>query len=298
MEHFRVAIIDDSPDDCAVLQRILSRSSQPSFSVSVYPTLASGKQALRNNHHDLYLVDLGLPDGSGFDLLKFAENESIDKPLVIMTGTGEGDIDGQAMSLGATDFLHKNEIERDQLIRRLRYAIQRKHYEMSLKHHANHDRLTGLAQAHYFREETERAVTRHLRSGSHLALLLLDLDGFKQVNDNFGHSTGDQMLQHVSKVLRNLVRGGDLVGRLGGDEFGILLENVNDFSAPENLSRKLQARISRPLNNAKGELRVGVSVGIAQCPVDGSSGIKLFECADMRMYEQKHQRKQRRLSSI
>ena len=88
------------------------------------------------------------------------------------------------------------------------------------------------------------------------------------------------------------------MGRLGGDEFGILLENVNDFSAPENLSRKLQARIARPLNNDKGELREGVSVGIAQCPVDGSSGIELFECADMRMYEQKHQRKQRRLSSI
>ena len=194
--------------------------------------------------------------------------------------------------------MHKSEIESDQLIRRLRYAIQRKHYEMSLKHHANHDRLTGLAQAHYFREETERAVARHLRSGSHLAVLLLDLDGFKQVNDKFGHSTGDQMLQHVSQVLRNLVRGGDLVGRLGGDEFGILLEHVNDWSAPEQLSRKLQTRISRPLNNAKGELRVGASVGIALCPVDGSSGAELLERADMRMYEQKHQRNQRRLSSI
>lgn len=145
-------------------------------------------------------------------------------------------------------------------------------------------------------------MARHLRSGSHLALLMLDLDCFKQVNDSFGHVTGGQMLQHVSSVLRNLVRGGDLVGRLGGDEFGTLLENVNDFSAPENLSRKLQARIARPLSNDKGVLRVGVSVGIAQCPVDGSSGIDLFECADMRadvrMYEQKHQRKQRRLSSI
>lgn len=107
MEHFRVAIIDDSPDDCAVLQRILGRSSQPSFSTSIYPTLASGKQALRHNHHDLYLVDLSLPDGSGFDLLKLAENESIEKPMVIMTGIGEGDIDGQAMAHGATDFLQK-----------------------------------------------------------------------------------------------------------------------------------------------------------------------------------------------
>lgn len=298
MEHFRIAIIDDSPDDCALLQRILSRSSQPSFSSSVYPTLASGKEALHNDHYDLYLIDLSLPDGSGLDLLKLAEIEASSKPLVVMTGIGEGDVDGQALSLGATDFLHKSEIESDQLIRRLRYAIQRKHYEMSLKHHANHDRLTGLAQAHYFREETERAVARHLRSGSHLAVLLLDLDGFKQVNDKFGHSTGDQMLQHVSQVLRNLVRGGDLVGRLGGDEFGILLEHINDWSAPEQLSRKLQTRISRPLNNAKGELRVGASVGIALCPVDGSSGAELLERADMRMYEQKHQRNQRRLSSI
>ena len=83
MEHFRVAIIEDSPDDCAVLQRILCRSTQPSFATSVYPTLASGEKALRNNHHDLYLIDLSLPDGSGFDLLRLAENESIEKPLVI-----------------------------------------------------------------------------------------------------------------------------------------------------------------------------------------------------------------------
>lgn len=298
MDHFRVAIIDDSLDDCAMLRKILSRNSQPSFSTSVYSTLELGKQALRNSHYDLYLIDLQLPDGSGFDLLKLAEIESIDKPMVIITGTGEGDLDHQAMALGAIDFVHKNEIQSDQLVRRLRYAIQRKQYEVSLKHHANHDRLTGLAQAHYFREETDRAVIRHLRSGSHLALLLLDLDGFKTVNDNFGHSTGDKMLKHVSKVLRNLVRGGDLVGRLGGDEFGILLENVNDWSEPENLSRKLQARIARPLNDAKGDLRVGASIGIAQCPIDGSSGIELFECADLRMYEQKNQRKRRRLSSI
>ena len=183
------------------------------------------------------------------------------------------------MSLGATDFA-QSEIENDQLIRRLRYAIQRKHYEMSpnimqimIVHRTR--------QAHHFREETERAVARHLRSGSNLALLLLDLDGFKQVNDKFGHSTGDQMLQHVSHVC-NLVRGGDEAGRLGGDEFGILLENVNDWSAPEQLSRKLQTRISRPLNNAKGESRVGASVGIALCPVDGSSGAELLERADMR----------------
>ena len=118
---------------------------------------------MHNDNYDLYLIDLSLPDGSGLDLLKLAEIESSSKPLVVMTGIGESDVDGQAMSLGATDFLHKSEIENDQLIRRLRYAIQRKHYEMSLKHYANHDRLTGLAQAHYFREETERAVARHLR---------------------------------------------------------------------------------------------------------------------------------------
>ncbi len=159
--------------------------------------------------------------------------------------------------------------------------------EGELTRQAFHDGLTGLANRALFRDRLDQALVRSERSREPLALLLIDLDGFKQINDNFGHDVGDQLLQRVSARFGDATRPSDTVARFGGDEFAVLVENGSETYATA-LAGRLLERLSQPATVGDRTLAFGASVGIVIHPGDGSAGREeLIRRADIAMYAAK-----------
>ncbi len=152
---------------------------------------------------------------------------------------------------------------------------------------AQRDTLTGLANRAYFSESLAAAVADSSRFGEHMALLFIDLDQFKRVNDSLGHHVGDRLLSHVADVLRACVREGDLVARLGGDEFVVLAREVDSRADVEAVVRRLLTAIQRPIEVDGTLLRGGFSIGIALCPEHSGDAADLLRMADLAMYSAK-----------
>jgi diguanylate cyclase (GGDEF)-like protein len=152
--------------------------------------------------------------------------------------------------------------------------------------HARHDPLTGLAGRELFHERLERRVT-HLEPDEELAVLYLDLDHFKSVNDTLGHPVGDRLLVHVAERLRAAVRADDVIARLGGDEFAIVQVGTRQPSGATGLARRLIERITEPFDVSGHVIHTGTSVGIAIAPFDGASADELLKNADMALYSAK-----------
>lgn len=152
---------------------------------------------------------------------------------------------------------------------------------------AKHDALTGLANRLRLREDFRGRSQRSFREGSQLALLFIDLDGFKGVNDNFGHPAGDVVLQQVASRLGAMVRENDVVARLGGDEFVVVQSQVAADSEAEMLGRRIIKRLSEPYAYEDHELRISASVGIAMLPTCGVELETLLAAADAALYRSK-----------
>ncbi len=159
-----------------------------------------------------------------------------------------------------------------------------KNSEQKLKQMALHDALTGLANRHLFFDRLELAIHDSERSGNKFALLFLDLDKFKPVNDTLGHDIGDLVLKNVATRLQNLIRAGDTVARMGGDEFTIILNNLHSTEDAEKIAEKIIQRIAVPFTFGNISCSLGVSIGIALFPDHGIVGELLINKADQAMY--------------
>lgn len=156
-----------------------------------------------------------------------------------------------------------------------------------LRHLVHHDSLTRLPNRVLLLDRTEQALSQAVRNGNRAALLFLDLDGFKGINDRLGHLAGDHVLEAVAERLSGCVRESDTVARLGGDEFVILLPVVKSVRDVEKLAAKLLAALSEPVVLSDGQAKVGVSIGIALYPRDGETSDELLTAADEAMYDAK-----------
>lgn len=163
--------------------------------------------------------------------------------------------------------------------------------EARMTHLALHDPLTGLPNRTMFSDRLEQTLARAERSGHPFAVLYLDLDGFKPINDRLGHAAGDAVLRHVAQVLGGCLRKSDTVARIGGDEFAILLSELDSAEAAAPLAGQCAAAIGTPLLHAGQSLEVGASIGIACYPADGRSAGTLMRQADQAMYQAKGRRK-------
>ncbi len=155
------------------------------------------------------------------------------------------------------------------------------------EHAAQHDDLTGLANRRLFMQRLHDAVRASKRQGSVMALLVIDLDGFKQVNDAHGHAYGDELLRGIAERFGRIVRQHDTLARLGGDEFAVILPGIRDRAAAREVARKLKAALGEPFAIAQRELRVEASIGVALCPEDAADEARLYAEADRDMYRQK-----------
>lgn len=169
----------------------------------------------------------------------------------------------------------------------IRDLTERKQFEDSLKHQATHDGLTGLPNRWLFRLQLEQALARATRSGLHVAVLFLDLDYFKAINDSYGHSTGDVLLMQAGGRMRNVLREHDTLARMGGDEFAVLLADLTSPNEAIGVANKLLTALQAAYFLKNQDIYSGTSVGIAFYPNDAKTSETLLRYADMAMYQAK-----------
>lgn len=176
-------------------------------------------------------------------------------------------------------------------------GLIRSHYRSSLAEMAskknlwflaNHDVLTLLPNRNLFMDRIAQAIARSQRQGTNFGILFLDLNGFKQINDTYGHSAGDQLLKLVSQRLQGCIRADDSVARLSGDEFVVLLEGMTDAEVMESIAKKIRASMAMPFSIDNHPIMISTSIGKATFPMHGKSPDELLKFADARMYAEKH----------
>jgi diguanylate cyclase (GGDEF)-like protein/PAS domain S-box-containing protein len=166
-------------------------------------------------------------------------------------------------------------------------VTERKRAEKTIMHLAYHDALTGLPNRMLFNDRLAVALTQAERNQSRLALMLLDLDDFKEVNDTFGHSVGDELLRRTGERVRDLLRKADTVARIGGDEFMLLLPEISRAEDTEAIAEKVLETVGQPIRLGGRAMNVSVSVGTAVYPDDGESADALMRNVDLAMYHAK-----------
>lgn len=176
------------------------------------------------------------------------------------------------------------------------YETRRASAYQQLQHMARSDALTGVASRGSFQQSLEQSIREAQRSQAKLVLVILDVDHFKAVNDQYGHDAGDQALRFICNSLSQRLRATDTLGRLGGEEFGLLLRNT-DSKGGEPLVEILREQLCRqPMLYGAQEIPLSATFGLAEWPVDGSTAEQLYRCADQRLYRGKEQGRNRLIS--
>jgi diguanylate cyclase (GGDEF)-like protein len=256
------------------------------FNLHQVDRLASGLEHLSTGETGLVLLDLSLPDSMGLETFARVYAHSPTVPIIVLTGNDDQTVALSAVKGGAQDYLVKGRLDRELLLRSMQYSIERKRYQVQLEHQANYDALTGLPNRNLLHDRLRQAVYSQ-RVPRAIAVVFMDLDHFKFVNDSLGHSTGDLLLKAMAERLRTVLREGDTVGRVGGDEFVLIL---NDQSNEEIIYRAMQritAKVCEPITIEGKELYVSCSAGISIYPQDGRDVDTLLKNADAAMYRAK-----------
>lgn len=282
----KVLILQEDENASENLARIICEKDED-YDVVQAHRLNDALAFIHDEAIDVVITELVLPDALGLDAVRKLSAASTDLAIVVLTCVDDEEIGMRAIQLGAQDFLLKGQVDADRIKRVIRFSHQRKASSQRMVQLAHFDQLTGLYNRTSFFERLDHAVESARRSGTYFALLYIDLDGFKPINDSFGHERGDRVLQEVAERLRQQVREVDMVARLGGDEFVVLLE---DYFDPRDFYQTI-SRIRKTFHTPiclDGDIHaLHASIGVATFPDDAASGNELLEAADHAMYEAK-----------
>ena len=307
----KILAVDDNPANLLVIRRVLAK-----LDVEVVEA-ACGNDALKASLDDefaLVLLDVYMPDINGFEVAEILSQEETTRqtPIIFVTATyaddvhrlkgyGFGAVDYMAKPLEATILLSKVQVflelyrhrvalrdalnELSERNRQLEIEVeQRKQMEQEMRHLAMHDMLTGLPNRALFMDRLESAHHRAQRHGGMFALVYVDVDRFKEVNDTWGHGAGDAVLIELSARLRGALRENDTVARLGGDEFALVLEELDDINDAHRLMERVTQSLQAPMHYLRdGEeltLAIAASIGVAAYPADGAEVDALLQATD------------------
>ncbi len=278
-----VVVVEDDP---AQAQLYATWLNQINARVSVCGSAQVARDTLMNETPDLVLLDVDLPDVDGYALARMMRQEPrlALVPIVFLTARQTVADEMEGLRAGGDDFLIKP-VEQNHL---LQVVLTRTERGRRIRELVHRDGLTGVLNHATLMAELEHAIAYAGRHGEPLSFLMLDLDHFKRVNDTFGHLVGDQVLMHVARVFRKGVRNSDLLGRYGGEEFGIILRRC----PPGNgrvIAEKLRTMLAEsPMAPAGGpEIALRASIGVAAFPGSGRTATEVAAAADLALYRAK-----------
>lgn len=258
-------------------------STNPSVAPSLMKVLDKTehvKALVDQSASELSDVNTSLQEGAGQEGLSISVNAALVKSQAV-----EEKVQDASEKLATVTLELEVEVSRRQDLD-LQLAVVTEQ-ELLSRHAALHDALTGLPNRSLFNDRLEHGLAQAKRHGLSMAVMFLDLDGFKAINDTHGHDAGDALLQAVADRLKENTRDDDTVSRIGGDEFLYLVMGAGDKVAIANLAQKISNHIQVPCVLPVGEVRVRLSIGIARFPEDGSTPEELVKQADAAMYQAK-----------
>lgn len=286
-----ILIIDDDKLNLATARRVLSGEYK------VIPAM-KGTQALaylQNGDCDIILLDINMPEMDGFEVLqKIRQMESCkDIPVIFLTADNDTETETRCFKEGAIDFIAKpfvpevmrsrigRALELEELRCSLAERLEQKTREVSdIKNKSCQDALTGLWNRVY----TEAAVNKMIAQEAKGTLMMIDLDNFKAINDNYGHIEGDRVLKMFADTLRDFSGEEDILCRIGGDEFVVFYKDLTSKSEIGSRAADIISDLCDKLERCKFETNSSVSIGIAQAPEDAAEFNRLYNCADKALY--------------
>ena len=295
----RVLIVDDEPSVTYLLREVLERAN---YDCLVLNDAREAVEAVQDFVPDLVLLDLWMPHLDGLELatqLREQPTDDLFLPIVMLTAQAQTDTKEQALRIGVNDFLEKpvsppelrlrvsNLVQVRRLTQRLRTREDdlRKRLD-ELWRLAFYDSLTGAMSRHFLLEGGERALSQAKRYRHPLAVILIDLDHFKRINDRYGHAVGDEVLRTVAERIKRLIRTSDLFGRLGGEEFALVLPETDATGALVLAERVRRALSDDPAMTSYGALPLTATSGVATLR-DADDLPALLERADRALYKGK-----------
>ena len=285
-----ILLVEDNPGDAGLVRAMFEEATPGALPPLRWErSVRMGVATLLDEPGcEAVLLDLGLPDATGLEALMTLREHAAEVPIVVLSGNDDEQVGLSAVVAGAQDYLVKGSYDSGLLRRALQYAAHRKRVEQELVKRAMQDQLTGLPTRALLLDRLRMALGAATRNHGRGALLFVDLDRFKQVNDVHGHAAGDAVLRAVAERMRRSVRASDTVARVGGDEFIVLLPQINQNDDSETVARKLLAAVGEPVLYEGEELAVGASIGLVEFE-EGESGSAedLIAQADEAMYEAK-----------
>ena len=287
----RVLIVEDSEDDAMLMVRQICKGGYDP-AVSRVETLQELRNAMNDNTWDVIISDHNLPEFDSITALGVVREHAGDVPVLIVSGSIGEETAVSAMKAGASDYIMKDNLARlvPAIVRELREADsrrKRREAEEALRYMAYHDALTDLVNRSEFERRLEHALTSARETGLTHALLYLDLDQFKVINDTCGHAAGDEMLRQIAMLLSGCLRERDTLARLGGDEFAVLLESC-PLNRAEEIGQVLRQAIRSFRFSWKGkQFSVGVSIGLVSVDKDSGWVTDIMSCADTACYSAK-----------
>lgn len=292
----KVLIVDDDVVDRKVVKRTLCASSDSHHEVQEATSAAQGMSLLSSSQFDVILLDYRMPEVDGIEMVSDmrAKPDMGNTAIVMISAYDEPSLALDCIEAGAQDFLAKNEITLSKLEKAILFANKRFEIEqrmhksyLAVKRMAEKDPLTGLSNRYHFEETLKILIASNKRVTSKVALLALDLDNFKHINDTMGHAAGDKVLQQSVKRIRKCLRNNEGFARLGGDEFAIILGNITSGDEISRIANRILDSFNVAFNIDDKEVHCGVSIGVALCPDDSVNAQTLLKCADIAMYRAK-----------
>ncbi|UAA38620.1 EAL domain-containing protein [Paraneptunicella aestuarii] len=291
----KILIVDDDLVDREHIKRIL-RSDDPAHEFVEAHSLEQGLSYLKQDTFDLVLLDYRMPPGDGVLLLDELRKPPMknETPIVMLSNSEDIELSQECIRKGAQDFLVKGNISVAALKRAIAHAktrfeeekVQHQHF-VETKKIAERDSLTGLANRYLFEQAYAIYRSNAKRKDTQIAIIMFDLDHFKQINDSCGHAVGDEVLKHVAKRVQKVIRGSEVFARLGGDEFVILLSGKSSGNEASNLARRIVKSLSEPFDVGKRRVNATASVGIAT-DLEGHDDLdNIMRHADIALYRAK-----------
>lgn len=286
-KNISLLLVDDDQFDRENIKRLLATGKHASYDITMATNFEHAIDFLRDQRFEVCLIDYYLGAYTGLDLLEKIEETNANTSVIILTGQDEQYIDEQSLQAGVSDFLSKKNLNTIILERSIRYSIHHKKMSLEYEYLANHDPLTTLVNRGLFFSRLTHLTKQLERYDRHHAILYIDLDFFKRINDEYGHSTGDKVLQLFASRLRENIRTTDTAARLGGDEFAVILEEITSEHA-HIAAKKILAEMKKPFIIDNITLNLSVSIGMTFFPNEDINDPKtLLKQADQALYDAK-----------
>jgi len=280
-----ILIADDDPSIRLVLKHSMEQSG---YHVIEAANGLEAVQAAIRQIPDLILMDAVMPEMDGFRATEEIKKltEFLTTPILMATSLDDDQSIARAFDVGACDYITKpfNWSVLKHRTTRMLFAADA---ERKIRHLAYHDALTGLPNRMLFMDRIDQAISRAQRENGKFAILYIDIDHFKVINDSMGHAAGDQLLNIVSQRLTEVLRKTDTIARLGGDEFTIIIEDLEEAESVALVAKNILATLDKPIELFEKEVHIGGSIGIALYPQDGENFGTLLKNSDTAMYKAK-----------